>query len=162
MKKIILIIIFLPCFSFAKYSVEVNMLTEHFFIPCDKAWVFENKTGDCGSLIKNTIIGVGEDLGDDLKVKYFAGKNSVDELMAGISFTYIKQSQGFNYGPILGSYMQDNTTFKKRGIKTFGIDFFNYKIMPIVGGELQYKIGNFKVFSVITPALMTLGFGVDF
>lgn len=162
MKKILLILMFLPSIVFAKKTLEMNLLTEHFFLPCELSERFSNKVGDCGNLINNKLIGINEDLGDSLSFRGFLGENSVGSLMLGGMFSNVSFKGGFDYGPVLGVYLQDGKEFKRRNIKIFGISQGDIDLIPIIGAEFQYKIKDYKLFTVVTPVLATLGLGFDF
>lgn len=137
--------------SYAGYEVELNAYTAHYFEPCNVADRFSNKVLDCGKGITNPIVGVKKD-----KTRLFVGKNSVGSFMSGL--TYNKNNI------VLGGYMQDIKEFDLRGIKSITIAKVDtIGLTPIIGYELGVKLyGNYKVFSIITPAFATVGIGYKF
>lgn len=162
MKKILFTITLMPLFAFAKTSVEFNLLTEHLFSSCELGSRLTNKVGDCGNLINNKIIGINQEFEDSIHHRLIIGENSLGHLMVGMTFSYIESKNGFSYGPILGSYTQSSQPFIEKNIKIFGISGLGIDIIPVIGVESQYKINNFKVYNILTPAVTCLGIGLEF
>lgn len=162
MKHLIFILLLVPSISHAKYALEYNLLTSHLFNTCSLGNRYENQVADCGKIINNKLIGFSNSLGDDLQGRVFIGENSVGSWMFGGSYTYIGNKEGFDYGPVLGGYIQDTREFKTRRIMVAG-DINGYVgLKMIIGGEAQYKVDNYKIFVIVTPVVATLGIGFDF
>jgi hypothetical protein len=131
-------------------ELEYNLLTSHFFDSCDVAVSFENKIGDCGKVISNPILGIKSG-----GLRGFVGQNSVGSPLLGT--TYTKEFL------VVGAYLQDTVAFKRRNIAPVGFELSPSVILtPIMGFEFEAKIEKTKVFTIITPILLTVGLGYDF
>lgn len=148
--------------SYAKTFIEINVLTEHFFSSCQVAKNFSNKIGDCGNLINNTIVGINLSVNDNETARIFLGQNSANEPMAGYAASFSANKLGLNYGPMIGLYFQDREAFAKKNLTIIAIRAGPIDIIPVLGLDVSYQLKHFKIFSFVTPALMTLGFGVSF
>lgn len=146
------ILLFYSEFAKADLDVEYNLVTSHFFETCKVAENFSNKAFDCGKGITNPIFGL-----KDRKTGFrsFMGINSVGGFMGGASKTID--------GLVIGAYLQDMAEFDKRELAVLtSVRFGSVGIMPVVGYELELSSKDYKVFSIITPALATLGIGFKY
>lgn len=153
MNKLILAIILFGSTAHANYDLEYNVTTVHFFETCDIASRFENRSFACGKGITNPIIGLKH---RETGFRGFVGLNSVGSGMFGATKT-------FNGGMVIGAYLQDITEFKKRKIKPLCFDDSEDTCLtPIIGYEMQLNIKKYKLFTILTPALATVGLGYKF
>lgn len=162
MKKIVLFLLLVTGKVYAKSSLEMNVFTEHLFVSCEAAERFSNKVWDCGNLINNAVIGINTEINNDISVRGFLGENSVGYPLIGGAISKIGFAQGLSFSPVIGGYIQDNRPFTERGLTAMTLKYKNIDFVPILGVESQYKINNFKVFSILIPAFVTLGIGIDF
>lgn len=147
--KYLLLILFFPMISHG-LELEYNVHTYHFFESCDVAANFSNKATDCGKGISNPIIGI-----KDGGLRGFVGQNSVGSTLLGI--TYTKEFL------VVGAYLQDTLEFTRRNIAPVGLQISPATMLtPIIGFEFEAKIEKGKVFTIITPILLTVGLGYDF
>lgn len=151
-----LILVLLNSFSYAqtKYDFEYNLTTLHFFETCGLAQKFANKSYACGKGVNNPIFAIKDKSTGN---RFFAGANSVGSAMAGFSYT------DEEFGFVFGAYLQDVSEFEKRDILpvTFA-RLGTVGLTPITGYELDFKTNSYKVFSIITPILLTVGVGFSF
>lgn len=138
----------------AGYDLEYNMLTLHYFESCEVASGFENKSFDCGKAIRNPLIALKD---RRTGIRGLFGSNSVGSWMAG--FTTTAERPSF----LIGAYLQDVTEFRKRGIVPITLlTDGNIALTPIIGYEASLRFYGYKVFSIITPVLATVGVGYEF
>lgn len=135
----------------ARYEFEYNLLTSHYFEGCELANQFENKVADCGKMISNPILGIKNSLNG---TRAFMGANSVNGPMIGMSKT-------FTTGIVMGLYLQDISSFERKNVIPFTVaKSGDVGLTPIIGYELEYSSHHFKVFTIVTPILLTLGIGI--
>jgi hypothetical protein len=147
----ILILLLISKITYA-YDLEVNLLTQHYFEDNDTASRFSNKVGDSGRLIANPMFAIKTE--DDLRL--LAGVNSVGSPMLGITTNPAKHL-------LFGAYLQDVAEFDKRGILPIYIARRgDIALTPIFGLEFEKRVKGMKAFTIITPALLTIGIGKEF
>jgi len=130
---------------------EYNLLTNHHFDSCRLAKSYENKVADCGKSINNKMFGIRFN-DTEAKWRIFGGYNSIGEPMYGLTRHIV--------GPaVVGFYQQDMKQFEKRGLRMPIAG--PYGIVPIFGAELQGKYKKFKVFTIITAPVSTIGIGFE-
>ena len=72
-------------------------------------------------------------------------------------------SKTFRNKIVTGLYAQDISEFQKRYIIPFTIAHSgNVGFTPIIGYELEYSKDKYKIFTILTPILATVGIGVSF
>jgi len=151
---IIYLLLFIAILAFSPLSygvtLEYNLHTYHYFESCEVAENFANKVSNCGKGISNPILGI--------KGKYFRGfigSNSVGSPLLGVTYT--------REFAVMGAYLQDTLEFKRRNIGPVGFEIGkDIMLTPIMGIELDGRIRKAKVFTIVTPILLTVGIGYDF
>ena len=161
--------------SFSAHAEESNeylfgSLTQHFINFDGVSEKYDNKVSADGTLIANPIAayrlikteGVSYD-----STTYFAGQNSVGELMGGAMFNTGYNVGCMRLGALAGAYVQDNKKFTDRGLVVFSMPIDRYGIVPVVGVEVSF-IGRLNkrtyvtLVNIITPILATSTVGIGF
>ena len=125
---------------------------------------FVHKLNDNGDIL-NPAIGyrlTDEDMKSYQSTTMFIGENSIGNGIIGITASSGWKYDSFRIGGTIGGYIQDDKQFLERRLHPFAIPVGDAGLVPMIGLEVGYTIGNTTVYTVLTPVLMTTVVGVSF
>lgn len=150
-------------------EVLVGALTQHFTNFGGVSDKFDNKVSKDGTLIANPMAAwriIDYDGITYTSSAFFAGENSIGELMGGVGASAGIRANKVRIGLAVGGYLQDDKKFLDRGVQPFSLPTGSrIGIAPLFGVELSIDVPIEKsvymtVYTLITPILSTTTIGI--